>query len=178
MDFIYDTLSNDVNFRTLHVIGDHSREALMLAMDTSLTSKRLTRELDKLIAWRGSPMEIRMDNGHELISQELADRVQLSNIKLKFIEKGKPYQNGLMERFNRSLREEVLNAYCFTRIPEAQVMAHASMWMQNNQRPHSSLRYKPPVVFLNERLKGLKAFKTFIQNTENDWKSLVFNLTN
>jgi putative transposase len=54
-----------------------------------------------------------MDNGPELISQELADWAQRRNIKLKFIEKGKPYQNGFMERFNRSLREEVLDAYCF-----------------------------------------------------------------
>jgi putative transposase len=150
----------------------------MITMDTSLTSKRVTRELDKLIAWRGSPLEIRMDNGPELISQELASWAESRNIKLKFIEKGKPYQNGYMERFNRSLREEVLDAYCFTRIREAQAMAHAWMWMYNNQRPHSSLGYKPPVVFLNERLKGLGAFPTFIQNTENDWKSLVLNVTN
>jgi putative transposase len=113
MDFMHDNLSNGVNFRTLNVIDDHNREALMIMMETSLTSKRLIRELDKLIGWRGSPMELRMDNGPELISQELADWAQRRNIKLKFIEKGKPYQNGFMERFNRSLREEVLDAYCF-----------------------------------------------------------------
>jgi putative transposase len=140
----------------------------MIIMDTSLTSKRLIRELDKLIGWRGSPMELRMDNGPELTSQELADWAQRRNIKLKFIEKGKPYQNGFMERFNRILREELLDAYCFSRIREAQAMAHAWMWMYNNQRPHSALGYKPPVVFLNERLKGLETFPTFIQNTTVD----------
>jgi putative transposase len=150
----------------------------MITMDTSLTSKHLIRELDKLIGWRCSPMELRMDNGPELISQELADWAQRRNIKLKFIEKGKPYQNGFIERFYRSLREEVLDAYCFPRIREIQAMAHAWMWIYKNQRPHSALGYKPSVVFLNERLKGLEAFPTFIENTTADWKSLVLNVTN
>lgn len=177
MDFMHDSLANGVTFRSLNVIDDFNREALLITMDTSLTSKGVIRELDKLIAWRGSPQKIRVDNGPEFIAQALAAWANDRNIEIKFIEKGKPYQNGYMERFNRSFREEVLDAYQFTRIREAQMMAHAWMWIYNNQRPHQSLGYKPPVVFLDERLQGY-AFPTFIQNEELTWNSLVLNVTN
>jgi putative transposase len=177
MDFMQDSLSNGVNFRTLNVIDDFNREALLMTMDTSLTSKRVIRELDQLIAWRGAPAKIRVDNGPEFIAEALAKWARDRNIEMKFIEKGKPYQNGYMERFNRSFREEVLDAYCFTRIREAQAMAHAWMWIYNNQRPHSALGYKPPVAFLDERRKG-SAFPTFIQNPDLDWNSLVLTVTN
>lgn len=170
MDFMHDTLSNGVNFRTLNIIDDFNREALTITMDTSLTSKRVIRELDQLIAWRGAPQKIRVDNGPEFIADALASWAENRQIEIKFIEKGKPYQNGYMERFNRSFREEVLDAYSFNRINEAQAMAHAWMWIYNNQRPHSALGYKPPVAFLDERLQGY-AFPTFIQNTNLDWNS-------
>ena len=68
MDFMHDTLSNGVNFRTLNIIDDFNREALTIAMDTSLTCKRVIRELDQLIAWRGAPQKIRVDNGPEFIA--------------------------------------------------------------------------------------------------------------
>ena len=178
MDFVHDTLSNGVSFRTLNVIDDHNREGLLMAMDTSLTSKRVIRELDQLIAWRGAPKKIRVDNGPEFIAEKLAVWAKERSIEMKFIEKGKPYQNGYMERYNRSFREEVLDPYSFTQIQEAKVMGHAWLWMYNNERPHSSLGYKSPVRFLNDRLEGCGAFPTFIQNRQYDWKSLVLNVTN
>ena len=71
MDFMQDSLSNGVNFRTLNIIDDFNREALLMTMDTSLTSKRVIRELDQLIAWRGAPAKIRVDNGPEFAGRTL-----------------------------------------------------------------------------------------------------------
>ncbi|WP_229368450.1 IS3 family transposase [Fibrisoma limi] len=141
MDFMQDGLANGVQFRSLNIIDDYNREALAITLDTSLSSKRVIRELDQLIAWRGAPEKIRGDNGPEFIAQTMSDWADSRNIDLKFIEKGKPYQNGYMERFNRSFREEVLDAYWFTRLKEAQVMAHAWMWIYNNERPHQSTNH-------------------------------------
>lgn len=67
-----DSLSNGVNFRTLNVIDDFKHEALLMTMDTSLTTKRMIRELNQLIAWRGAPAKIRVDNGPEFIAEALA----------------------------------------------------------------------------------------------------------
>jgi putative transposase len=179
MDFMHDTLSNGVSFRTFNVIDDHNREELAISMDTCLNSKRVIRELDQLIAWRGKPKYIRVDNGPEFISAALQAWANDREITLIFIEAGKPQQNGYVERFNRSFREEVLDAYSFERIREAQAMAHAWLWIYNNVRPHSSLGYVTPVAFLNERMKGLEgAFPTFIKNAEQNWETLFLNVIN
>ena len=61
MDFMHDVLSNGVKFRSFNVIDDFNRECLNLTLDTSINSKRVIRELDKLIAWRGMPSMLLAD---------------------------------------------------------------------------------------------------------------------
>jgi len=187
MDFMHDTLSNGVKFRSFNIIDDFNREALHITMDTGLSSKRVIRELDQLIGWRGAPKKIRVDNGPEFIAQAMQSWAQGRGIELCFIQKGKPYQNGFMERFNRSFREEVLDAYSFTRLREALQMAHAWMWVYNNERPHSALEYLPPVQYLLKYGKrpaaqeANAAFPTFQQDNSNnnsEWKSIVLSATN
>ena len=178
MDFMSDTLQNGVSYRSLNIIDDFNREGLSLVMDKSLGSHRVVRELDQLIAWRGQPSKIRVDNGPEFIAHALAQWAETRGIELKFIEPGSPYQNGYVERFNRSFREEVMDAYCFERIRDAQTMAHAWLWSYNNERPHSALGYMTPVAFLDERRKGLKAFPSFVLNASENWESLILNVSN
>ena len=55
MDFMHDVLSNGIKFRTFNVIDDFNREALNITLGTSITSKRVIRELEKLIDWRWKP---------------------------------------------------------------------------------------------------------------------------
>jgi putative transposase len=174
MDFMHDVLSNKINFRSLNIIDDYNRECLGITIDTTLNSKRVIRQLEQLVGWRGIPQRIRVDNGPEFIAGALGEWTKSKGIELKFIEPGKPYQNGYMERFNRSFREEVLDNYCFDRLTEAQAMAHAWMWIYNNQRPHTALENKPPVVFLQQHQKT-NDFPTFQKNVENDWEQLVNN---
>ena len=110
---MHDTLSNGIRFRSFNVIDDFNREALNLTIDTSLPSKRIIRELDKLIVWRGAPEAIRMDNRPEFIAHDMELWAEDRGIDLKFIQKGKPNQNGYVERFNRTFREDVFDRYAF-----------------------------------------------------------------
>ena len=50
------------------MIDDHSREALMINIDTSLSARPGTSELDRLIKWRGKQEVIQVNNGHEFTS--------------------------------------------------------------------------------------------------------------
>lgn len=127
MDFMEDTLSNGNRFRVFNVIDDFNREALNITLGTSITSKRVIRELEKLIEWRGIPQRLRVDNGPEFIARALQQWCddEKRKIDLKYIQKGKPSQNGYVERFNRTFREDVLDEYSFEFLADAQAFSSA-----------------------------------------------------
>jgi len=166
MDFMHDTLLNGRKFRTLNIIDDFNREALLITIDTSISSQRVIRELEKLTGWRGIPDRIRVDNGPEFIANALDEWCsdKKRNIELKFIQKGKPSQNGYIERFNRSYREEVLSAYLFDSLEQVRELTDQWIWDYNNVRPHDSLMNLPPVKFLLKYGKLRGEFPTFQQD--------------
>lgn len=176
MDFMHDALANGVKFRSFNVIDDYNREALNITLDTSLSSKRVIRELDKLIAWRGAPEQLRVDNGPEFIARPMEEWAEARGITVRFIQKGKPFQNGYVERFNKTFREEVLDRFSFTRLKEGQAFTDAWMWIYNNERPHKSLGYRSPVDFGQERLRRY-ASPTFLPDQELEWRTLISNTT-
>jgi len=50
----------------------------------------------------------------------------------------------LIERFNRTFRQDVLDSYMFESLKEIRKYANAWAWMYNNERPHSSLGQLTP----------------------------------
>jgi putative transposase len=147
MDFVHDGLFQGKSFRSFNVIDDFNREVLTISIDTSLTSLRVIRELNKLLEWRGKPERLRVDNGPEFIAQAMEDWCNDRGIELSFIQKGKPHQNGFIERFNRTFRDEVLDVFAFDNLNQARLFTRAWMWVYNNERPHSSLGYLTPMQF-------------------------------
>jgi putative transposase len=65
---------------------------------------------------------------------------------------GKPKRKGHIERFNGTFREDMLDRYAFDSLEQARTYAYAWMWRYNNERPHSSLGWKSPIDFMQERL--------------------------
>ena len=147
LDFMSDALSTGRTFRTLNVIDDFNREALWIEVDTSLPAERVVRVLEQLLSWRGKPTSIRMDNGPELISQRLENWARAKNIELLHIQPGKPAQNAYIERFNRTYREEVLNAYSFDDLKEVRYITERWLEDYNTIRPHEALQGLPPRQF-------------------------------
>lgn len=147
-DFMADALWSGRRFRTFNVIDDFNREALKIEIDTSLPAKRIVRALDELIELRGKPAGLRMDNGPELISDELERWARRHGIERRFIQPGKPMQNGLIERFNRTYREEVLDCYVFETLSEVRRMTADWITRYNEIRPHESLGNVAPRQYL------------------------------
>jgi putative transposase len=116
MDFMSDTLSNKTKFRTFNVIDDYNREALFIEVDYSLKLLRVISVLNHLINKAGKPKRIRMDNGSEFIANKMREWSDLNGIEFIYIQPGKPMQNGYIERFNRTYRTHVLDAYIFDSI--------------------------------------------------------------
>ena len=179
MDFMHDSLENGKRIRTLNIIDDFNREILNITIDTSLPSAKVISQLAQLIEWRGKPEKIRVDNGPEFIAEKMKDYCNKNNIELGFIQAGKPTQNSLIERFNRTFRTEFLNVYIFENVKQMRNYAEIWMWMYNNERPHSALQYLTPRDFLLKYGKlnqnNANEFPTFQQNFNND-NNKIFDL--
>ena len=133
--------------RVLTVVDTFTRECLALEVDTSLPSRRVTRTLDGVIADRGRPEQIRMDNGSELTSRHFLAWGIDHRIELNHIEPGKPVQNAFIESFNGRLRDECLNTSWFRNLWDARRRIAAWRIEYNQERPHSSLNYRTPHEF-------------------------------
>jgi putative transposase len=148
MDFMRDSLISGCVFRTLNIIDDYNREALCIEIDTSLPAVRVIRVLERLVALRGCPKQIRMDNGPEFISHRLEDWANDRQIISDFIEPGKPAQNAYIERFNRTYREEVLDANVFGSIDEVRMITLEWLEEYNGIRPHEALKGLSPYQYV------------------------------
>ena len=155
LDFMSDSLACGRAFRALNVIDDFNREALWIEIDTSLPAERVIHVLEMLALWRGYPHQLRIDNGPELISHKLANWSEKHNVVLAFIQPGKPAQNAYIERFNRTYREDVLDAYLFSSIQEVQAITEDWLEEYNAVRPHDALGGLPPNHFAAEKSKSV-----------------------
>lgn len=147
MDFMTDSLTSGRAFRTLNILDDFNREALWIEVDSSLPAERVIRVLEMLIAWRGCPKQIRLDNGPEFISHRLQSWANDRQISLAHIQPGKPAQNAYIERFNRTFREDVLDAYLFSSLSEVQEITEQWLEEYNAIRPHEALQGLSPYQF-------------------------------
>ena len=142
-----DTLYGGRRFRTLNILDEGVREGLAIEIDTSLPAERVIRVLEQVVVWRGQPQALRLDNGPELIAERFMSWCAERGIALRYIQPGKPDQNAFIERFNRTYRTEVLNAYVFESLD--QVREISAEWLQsyNEERPHDALAGLPPATY-------------------------------
>lgn len=147
LDFMSDALWSGRRFRVLNVLDEGVREGLAIEIDTSLPAKRVVRVLERLGELRGLPRALRMDNGPELIAQELLDWCERNGVEPRHIQPGKPDQNAYIERYNRTFREEVLNAYVFEDLGQVREISTAWLRTYNEERPHDALGSMPPARF-------------------------------
>ena len=139
LDFASDTLTDGRRFRILVVVDDFTRECLCLIADTSLSGKRVARELDAIIARRAAqPLLCVSDNGTELTSTAILTWSQDRRVGWHYIAPGKPQQNAFAESFIGRLRDECLNETLFTSLRQARAVLAAWQRDYNEVRPHSA----------------------------------------
>lgn len=149
MDFLSEVIIEPTQqwVRIINIVDECSRKDLWVEACEHIKATKLTEILDKLVFIRGRPAYIRTDNGPEFISDELAKWATKNKIELRFIQPGKPTQNGIIERLNGTLRRECLNLNWFYSLSE--LNQHLDKWYYayNFERPHKSINYLTPNAF-------------------------------
>ncbi|WP_411572535.1 integrase core domain-containing protein [Tropicimonas sp. TH_r6] len=77
---------------------------------------------------------------------------------------GSPWENGYNERFNGTLRREVLNVEWFTTTRQAQIVINCWLKQYNHTRPHQALGMRPPVPETLSRSGPSKWSWTLVRN--------------
>ena len=139
-------MANGRRFRVLNITDDITHECLGAIADTSLSGRRVARELRAIIERRGKPGMIVSNNGTESTSNAIFAWFKDRKIDWHYIAPGKPMQNGYVESFNGKMRDELLNETLFFSLDLARSTIAAWMEDYNNARPHSSLAYLTPAA--------------------------------
>ena len=147
LDFVHDQFASGRRFRILNIMDDVTRECLAAIPDTSISGRRVARELTALIDRRGKPGMIVSDNGTELTCNAILSWCAEHRIDWHYIAPGKPMQNGFVESFNGRMRDELLNETLFRGLAHARSVLRAWVEDYNTRRPHSALGYKTPHAF-------------------------------
>ncbi len=104
----------------------------------------------------GSPEEIISDNGTEFTSTAVLKWCHERGQAWRYIQPGKPYQNGNIESFNGKLRDECLNENLFINLPEAKRLIEGWRKEYNSERPHSALKGQTPNELACQLIGSLK----------------------
>jgi transposase InsO family protein len=113
LDFVHDQFACGRRFGILNIVDDVTRECLAAIPDTSISGRRVARELTALIEGRDKPRMIVSDNGTEFTSNAILGWSKEHQVEWHCIAPGKPLQNSYIESFNGRMRDELLNESLF-----------------------------------------------------------------
>ncbi|MGL4528801.1 MAG: IS3 family transposase [Aestuariivirga sp.] len=146
-DFVHDQFANGRRFRILNIVDDVTKQCLGAIPDTSISGRRVARELTTIIERHGKPGMIVSDHGTEFTCNAMLAWCRDNSVDWHFIAPGKPMQNGFVESFNGRMRDELLNETLFFDLDDARAKIAAWVADFNTARPHSALGYLTPAAY-------------------------------
>ena len=145
VDFVHDKLSNGRPYKMLTVLDEYTREALCVAVAARMGAADVLEALYPLLLRHGKPDDIRSDNGPDFTAAPYKAWLKRVGIEPIQIYPGSPWENGYNERFNGTLRRELLNAEWFATTRQAQIVINQWLRQYNHVRPHHALGMRAPV---------------------------------
>jgi putative transposase len=147
IDFISDQLADGRRFRELSVVNECTRECLRLAPAASWPSAHVAAVLDEVVATRGAPQRVILDNGPEMVAKALDPWAYGRGVKLAFTRRAKPVDNCFVESFHDKFRDECLSTHWFLDLADACRSIGVWRYDYNTVRPHSSLGGRTPAEY-------------------------------
>lgn len=150
MDFIFDRLADGRPIKTLTMIDHCTRELPELHVAGSITGHDVASVLERLRLRGRKPQVLVVDNGPEFRSKALHVWATRHDVRLHFIEPGKPTQNAYIESLNGRFRAECLEQNLFETTDAAKSLIQ--IWRREYEtiRPHSSLGGMTPSEFSHQ----------------------------
>ena len=147
MDFMTDVTAEGKRFWILNIVDDFNREAVVAEVSERRSTAMVVRCLKKLQLRGRTPRAIRSDNGMEFKGRSYIDWAKTASVRRVYIRPGSPTENVLVERFNLTMRQEVLDRYLLTSVAEAGRMLEDWRIRYNLARPHHSLGGLSPLQY-------------------------------
>jgi putative transposase len=148
MDNIHDSCMNGTRLRILIVVDEFTRECLALEVSTRAKSKTVRIVLSRLLTTRVVPRFLRSDNEGEFIARSTAMLLHEAKCDVRFVQSGKPGQNGFTESFHSTLLREYFDVEVFFNLLDAELKTGIYRNDYNQVRPHSAQIYKPPAEYV------------------------------
>lgn len=163
----------------LGVVDDHSRYIIACQIKPDHTMETAIRFLEENLELAGDPDALMSDNGSEFVHritgmingfQQLLQERGIKHIRTKI---NSPASNGKIERFWRTLKEEVLEKEWFQDLDEAQAAIDRYVKHYNYHRLHKGIGYETPASrylgtpYTNrgfENLPGLEHLQEWLKN--------------
>ena len=125
--------------------SEFKREALSVTVATKMGAAEVLDALFPLLLKHGKPEHLRSDNEPEFTSAPFRARLKCVGISSIQIYPGSTWEIGYNERFNGTLRREVVNTEWFATTTQAQTVINTWLRQYNHFRPHQALGMRPPV---------------------------------
>ena len=116
--------------------------ALSFGNDALLCCEALERAL-----FEGTPEIHHSDQGRTYASQRYTRLLHRLNVQISMATTGSPWENGLAERLNRTIKEEEVLISEYRTLEEARSSISSWIELYNHGRLHSSLDYYTPMEF-------------------------------
>ena len=113
----------------------------------SITAGEVVQILQRLFAQRGTPADVKSDNGPEFIAQRVTDWRYAHQVDTACIAPGSPWQHGQNESCNGVFRDGCLDRWLFASVQEARRIINHWREEYNDERPHGALKGLTPTAF-------------------------------
>jgi len=142
------------------VIDCHDREIVGYEFSLQGSAKEAHRALEEACLSRlgtlrpeGETPVVRSDNGLIFQSRRFRAALRDYHLRQEFITPYTPEQNGMIERFFRSLKEECVWQHMFADFNEGRRAIRDWIRWYNEERPHQSLGYMSPTEYRTRQLQ-------------------------
>jgi putative transposase len=147
IDFMAHRLGLGAKFYVLNCVDEFTRECVFSVAVRRYNATATIMALEVALQSGRKPQAVRSDNGGEFTASTLQSWFHRHRIARIFNRPGHPEENVIVERFNGTLRREVLNWYTFQRFEDVQPLLDDYRARFNIGRPHTSLGGLSPLQF-------------------------------